>query len=78
LATICREEDLPPHDNVPHPYNCTQFVKCRSDGTATAVQYVWAFEDGQHVFNPKTDISDFIWNVKCARETGRSAQGGPW
>ncbi|KAI0209295.1 hypothetical protein LSAT2_006017 [Lamellibrachia satsuma] len=68
MDTICRKEDLPPHNIVPHPYNCKKYVKCTSDGRATTVGYVWRHENGSHVFNPETDLSDFISNVPCARE----------
>ena len=73
MDTICRKEDLPPHNNVPHPYNCKKYVKCTSDGRATTVMYVWMHKDGNHVFNPETDLSDFTSNVKCAREIGKVA-----
>ncbi|KAI0217426.1 hypothetical protein LSAT2_030767 [Lamellibrachia satsuma] len=63
-ATICKKEDLPPGNLVPHPYLRNKFYDCKPYVTYKREQNVYMHED--HVFNPYTDDSDFPDNVSCA------------
>ena len=63
--TICKTEDLPPHDLVAHPYRCNKFYNCQPAFETEREQFVWDHED--HVFNPKSDYSDWPYNVQCAK-----------
>ena len=63
--TICRAERLPPEDLVAHPYQCNKFYNCERDFPTEREQFVWHSEN--HVFNPKSDYSDWPYNVPCAK-----------
>ncbi|KAI0217322.1 hypothetical protein LSAT2_030826 [Lamellibrachia satsuma] len=65
-ATICKKEDLPPGNLVPHPYLCNKFYDCKPYVTYKREQNVYMHEN--HVFNSYTDDSDFPDNVDCAEQ----------
>ncbi|KAI0212266.1 hypothetical protein LSAT2_002825 [Lamellibrachia satsuma] len=67
-ATICKTEDLPPSNLVAHPYLCTKFYNCHPSFPHEREQYVYSHYDGNHVFNPATDLSDYPGNVPCAKQ----------
>ncbi|KAI0212260.1 hypothetical protein LSAT2_002819 [Lamellibrachia satsuma] len=67
-ATICKTEDLPPGKLVPHPYLCIKFYSCHPNATLRREQFVYKYADGNHVFNPATELSDYPEKVACAKQ----------
>ena len=70
-STICKDEDPSATTYlVAHPYLCTKFYDCKPGVTYKREQDVYMAINGDHVFNPYTDDSDFRKNVNCSTEIG--------
>ncbi|KAI0235912.1 hypothetical protein LSAT2_013534 [Lamellibrachia satsuma] len=67
-ANICKGQYVKPFKLIPHPYDCKKFVNCTKEGTFVEESFVWSYTDGNHVFNPTKEISDFPQNVPCATQ----------
>ena len=75
--TICKTEDLPPAKLIPHPYLCTKFYICHPNATLRSEKYVYKYTDGNHVFNPATELYDYPENVACAVQESKFWTSSP-
>ena len=71
-ANICHGQYTKDYNLISHPYNCKRFVNCTKDGTFVKDDFVWGYTDGNHVFDPQTEMSNRLSDVPCARQSGKS------